>query len=814
LRATGFPARLVLELASDELAAAADRVLDQDAEVARARDATIAACKASAGRLAPDDRGAIQRTLKRLWQHRIPEPIADAAAEDARRGLCDAAARRDALSRELVEHHARAHRATSQALRRIAGDDRVRQALLWQNRTAVRTGIDSLLRQPIDATDSKTRQNERLLAGYLQRYCVKNDTIGFFGPIGWARLADSPAHLVQRPGPSLLAGRAIYYEYWAIDALASKLSEDPAVRPFIAPRRLPRYRLDGTTLHYPVERTAELPPEFAAVAARCDGVRTARDIAHELCGDPALGLTEEADVLSVLDELAASRVIQWTLEIPTAGAHPERQLAALLARITDREARQRAEAVLDELDRCRASVAACSDAAQLASGLAAFEAAFTRATGTASQRAHGQTYAGRTPLYEDCRRDLDVELGRPFLDRLAGPLGLVLLSARWFSHEIAARYRRELTAIYRRMRRDGDPVIEFARFWHDVPALFPGGGASGSIVAGVRDELRRRWAAILAVAPGERSVVRHASALADDIRRSFAAPGPGWPAARHHSPDLMLAAAGPDAVARGDYLVVVGELHTGFNTVAMPLFVKQHPRPDELIAARDADIERVCIAPVWSKAVTRPDYYSLSPRDLDLETGDTRSARPRTQVLSTGALVVEDQGHGLEVRTRDGAWRFDVIAFLEHHLIAESYAEFSPIAPAPWTPRVTIDDVVIARATWRVVPAELGWPELEQPAERFIAARRWARSLGMPRWVFAKTGEEVKPVYVDFDSTVYVELLAKQLRGASSAALSEMLPTVEQAWVIDATGARYTGELRIAAVDPEPWRPERDAIEP
>jgi hypothetical protein len=33
-----------------------------------------------------------------------------------------------------------------------------------------------------------------------------------------------------------------------------------------------------------------------------------------------------------------------------------------------------------------------------------------------------------------------------------------------------------------------------------------------------------------------------------------------------------------------------------------------------------------------------------------------------------------------------------------------------------------------------------------------------------------------------------------------------MLPAVEDAWVIDAGGARYTAELRMAAVDPEPWR--------
>ena len=34
-----------------------------------------------------------------------------------------------------------------------------------------------------------------------------------------------------------------------------------------------------------------------------------------------------------------------------------------------------------------------------------------------------------------------------------------------------------------------------------------------------------------------------------------------------------------------------------------------------------------------------------------------------------------------------------------------------------------------------------------------------------------------------------------------------MLPEHGQTWLSDAAGRRYTSELRIAAVDPEPWRP-------
>lgn len=807
LRATGFPARLVLDLADAELVGATDRFVEQDRVVARAREQLIAACKAVVDGGDAEMRKSIQRALKRLWAHKVPEAIADPAAEAARGELAAAVSQRDTCSAELDEAYARAQRTSSHVLRRIGADDRFRQALLWQNRIAVHTGIDWLLRQPIEATDSETRKNERMVASYLQRYCVKNDTIGFFGPVGWAQLSDSPVAITQDPGTGLLASRTVYFEYWAIDALAAKLSLDSAIRPFIAPRLMPRFRLEGTTLHSPIARQNELPDEFAAVVARCDGQRTARQIAIEVAGEPELGT--EDDVLAVLDELVRLKIISWTLEIPTHVIHADAYLAELLARIEDADARRAAEAMLTELQAHRAEIATCTDAAQLDAALAAFETAFTRATDADSRRAHGQTYAGRTPLYEDCRRSLEVQIGRPVLDRLAPPLALLLASARWFTYEIATRYRRELAAIYERCIVGDDRVVDFAKFWQHIPALFSGARAEGSIVGAVRDELQRLWASALAIDPEARTVERSASVMAETIATSFAAPGPGWPAARHHSPDIMIAAADTAAIDRGDYCLVVGELHSGFNTVMEPLFLKQNPNPGELIAAREVDVDLVCIAPVWSKAVTRGDYYSMSERDLDLETGETRSVRPRSHVVATSDLVVEARDGYLKVRTRDGAHELDIIAFLEHHLIAESFSSFSPIASATHSPRVTIDGVVIAREAWRITPVDAAWASLKEPVARFAAARRWARALGMPRWVFVKTVEEVKPVYVDFDSPLYVETLAKQLRSASAASLSEMLPRLDESWVVDGDGERYTGELRIAAVDPVAWTSER-----
>ncbi|MBC8073572.1 MAG: hypothetical protein IAG13_34945, partial [Deltaproteobacteria bacterium] len=47
LRAAGFPAQLVTELASPELAVKADRVLALEAEAAQRRQVLVAACKSA-----------------------------------------------------------------------------------------------------------------------------------------------------------------------------------------------------------------------------------------------------------------------------------------------------------------------------------------------------------------------------------------------------------------------------------------------------------------------------------------------------------------------------------------------------------------------------------------------------------------------------------------------------------------------------------------------------------------------------------------------------------------------------------------------
>ncbi|HVF13273.1 MAG TPA: lantibiotic dehydratase [Acidimicrobiales bacterium] len=99
------------------------------------------------------------------------------------------------------------------ALRGIAADPLFREAVTWQNRDARRWATD-----PYAATtagvkrNNEYRQRESTVIRYWQRYCAKNDTIGFFGPVCWATIVDAGEAVDVEPGPTLLRERSVYRE--------------------------------------------------------------------------------------------------------------------------------------------------------------------------------------------------------------------------------------------------------------------------------------------------------------------------------------------------------------------------------------------------------------------------------------------------------------------------------------------------------------------------------------------------------------------------------------------------------------------------
>ncbi len=276
--------------------------------------------------------------------------------------------------------------------------------------------------------------------------------------------------------------------------------------------------------------------------------------------------------------------------------------------------------------------------------------------------------------------------------------------------------------------------------------------------------------------------------------------------------DMMIAAESPEAVARGDYRLVMGELHVGVNTLRNLLFVQQHPDPEERARATALDMPEPRVYPVLPKQwlySTRTMITLATDQDYRLLLGDEASwLTDHPRALPSAELRVGLRDGVVVAHGADGGPVFDMVELLAEAISFKLVSRFQLAGPRRHTPRVTIDRGVVCRESWRFDADELAFAHERDEAERFVAARRWAESHGIPRFVFVKAAHETKPFYVDLDSPLFVNAFAHAVRGAAAEpdgrttiTVSEMLPTSEQTWLMDRQGRRYTSEFRVIAVD-------------
>jgi Lantibiotic dehydratase, N terminus len=664
----------------------------------------------------------------------------------------------------------------------VASDPRFAEAVVWQNRAGYHNAVLKVAAG--SGEGSKWRRREELIANYWQRYCVKNDTIGFFGPLGWGRIDEQAPEVTTEPGPGLVARRWVRFESWCIEALADELARDDRIRSWIAPRRRPDRWAPDT-----------LSPAAAEALAACDGQRPARDIAPD----------------HVLADLEAQELIIWRFAIPLE-PHPDEALRSQLNRIGDADARHGALAALDALVAGRDQVAAAAgDAPRLDAALGDLEETFTGLTGQEPTRSPGRMYGARQLVYEDCRRDLEMTMGPPLLEGLAEALPAILCGSRWFVGAVTDAVNGMLgDAVAAARREAGGAPLPLAAVWsRALPLLTFGNKAwDAPFPDGIRQAtagLQQRWAAVLAGDPSPAELrARAATAFADAL--------PAGRGAVHHSPDVQVAAPSLEAVNRGEYLLVYGDFHPGGCIMKQAFLATAHPDFDDLLAGYGSDFpppRLVLVPPKSLPRITNRIMLSLvEPEDVCLQaSADALMPAPLTTV-PLSAFSVEGDGPEAQAVLDGGSFRCPLLDVFSLFTLVLGVRSYDPFPPAPHAPRITVGRSVLRRETWRVPAAEVDFWRLGDRGRRRAAAAAWAAEAGMPRRVFVLAPPEEKPVYIDFESPVLVDILARLLRNSAEGAspgsmvrITEMLPTPEDCWLPDAAGNRYTSELRLVCVD-------------
>jgi hypothetical protein len=207
-------------------------------------------------------------------------------------------------------------------------------------------------------------------------------------------------------------------------------------------------------------------------------------------------------------------------------------------------------------------------------------------------------------------------------------------------------------------------------------------------------------------------------------------------------------------------------------------------------------------------ARTRLSNALASLGDLRLVFAHDSCGYDPATTLVVGDCDVVGTAAGLRVRRRDGTFDGDLLNVLGDLISGAISNSFDLVPAGAHVPRVAIDDLVVVRERWTLAADDVAFADTKDERTRYLQARAWAASHGLPRHVFVRFTGERKPIYADLTSLASVDLISRSVRrsrrhaGAdATVTVVEMLPAPDQTWLTDAAGDRYTGELRFVAAD-------------
>lgn len=687
----------------------------------------------------------------------------------------------------------------------LAMSEPVRMALLWQNPRIVELCVDWLGTGPDGAKrrNQRYRASEYAVVKYLQRYYTRNESVGFFGPVVWGTVEPLRGRIAVDCGPTVTSRQIVYFEDWAIHAVGEALAADPEIAAQLPPARAYGAVQMGRALTRPDGGMFRLTAAQDAVVRLVDGVRTGRDIAAEL--DVPVDHVED-----ILCGLVKEGLLTRTFDVPP-DMHPERSFAAALDALVPGPARDRARAVLDQIEAARAKVAQAGTSMDLSAALTALDRYFSAVTGAAATRSRDQAVFGRRPLVAQAGRDVRVAIGTRLVDDLAGPLSLILTSARWLARRAGEEFENAALAVYEDLAplfgAAGVPLNALCARLLPAPPDAPW-------LTELAAELPRRWVAILQPDFDASVVVRTTAELREEVNQRFAGPAPGFHAGRHHSPDLMIAADGPEAIEAGEFQFVLGEVHVAMITVDQESFVDFASDPDLMTRCIGLELldDQPRFVPLFGRLGQLPTSgWDYPPPHVDmpaytyLSFGERLGERRRPgRVVPAAEIRVTNSAAGLVADMPDGA-RHPLLHVLGEYVSYTIVNKFRIVPPLRHTPRITIDRLVVARETWRIPYEELRPLAKLSEREAYFRLRDIAAGYGMPQHMYWRVAPESKPVYLDLHSPLLVAVLLRDLRRTAGRCVdvlfTEMCPGPEQLWLPDIHGQRYTSELRLTIAD-------------
>lgn len=722
------------------------------------------------------------------------------------RAVETAAALRDEASRifdgELM--------AMRRRLRTFAENERFQEALFLSSPEVLQNLREGYLRgEPDGRRNRKTRWWERLLISYLQRFCTKNEATSFFGTHEYATAWRSrPGHIEVRQkaaGPPYRSEGLM--SFWSAEAIAETVAGDPEVWPYLRPWRNPLCALDSDGRLRMAGRSWTASDLDRRIIAAAEAGRRVSEIRETFPSSPP------DEVEAHLRELARRKVLRIGIHIPSQTVQPISWLIDYVR--TELAGWPKARYWIEQLEKFEASRRGYGGAAleRKIELLRETETLYESVTGKPARRGEGAFYADRTLLYEECYGSLErFDLCRGFVEDFEARSQTIfdMLAARaslyrTFVRAIGARvyddaggngcrdYAGYIGALRRMEREHGIEEPDLAAslrkpdtFYAGLIAAFPDLAAD---LTGWERQIREIVHAkdgpnVIALGPQD-FCWQDTSAF--DQLRLFT------------SPDIMVCAPNSEALERGEYKIVLSEVHA--SVMLWEAWMLAYPEFPRLAHEFHAGME------------TLPGHerqaYIIPPRQhrnfiieypgYSIE-AFSRSVKDRAQVIPFAELGVRRDMDGVQLEWQPRGTQLELSCAPQESLHLAMFSapivRYVPFSLGAHTPRIEINGIVYQREKWRIEASELsGFLDDASGFELFLRCQEYRERLGCPEHVFVNASGEVKPFYLNWSNFFLLELLAHLARTNETLTVTEMLPAPEDCWLSDEHG-HYMCELR------------------
>jgi hypothetical protein len=418
-------------------------------------------------------------------------------------------------------------------------------------------------------------------------------------------------------------------------------------------------------------------------------------------------------------------------------------------------------------------------------------------------------YAATNPIGEECMRECNFEIGQNLIDEVATEAAPWVDLWRDNYAFVAHRIATGLREILEKMNTDTVRLPSFLRACEGANLPLTGAG----MVALAHMAFREVKALFQKRMEAHLDNEEHELTVEDCrfVRQNFEYPK--FDEYTYPSADLQLAAASLDAVAHGDYQWILAELHP-------PVALLHHgfywSCPDK------ASLSKHLASTLFGKpnfhygffaadftATTTVRFFDALP-DLTWFVAPQR-ANPKWQtVRPDDAEVYVDPNGDVCIRRIDNHQHLG--SFARNWIIPLGFHPFC-FSWGKHTPRLRCGKVIVQRRMWTIALDEIGKGDFTGISRDLVLAVEQLRAKrDLPRFVYIRPTEQAlrrsgaesrdkdtKPVFVDLESYLFLEIFHRWLMKAGEIEVTEMLPTPEQLLWKEPDGQR-TFELRTLIV--------------